>query len=226
VTRLTPLSATDAAFLHQETGAAHMSVGGLARFNGPGPTIEELRAHTLRRLHLIPRYRQRLVHPPAGIGRPLWSDDPDFDVAFHVRHEVLPAPGGDDELWDLFARVWAERIDRSRPLWELYLVEGLRDGQFAIIAKNHHALTDGISNIDVLNALWDLEPAPAPSDRDSDRAWEPEAESSAGERVTAGVSEAAGSAAALARGAADLVRHPRAAARLAARAVEGVAEVG
>src|ERR1700712_187146 len=151
-----------------------MHVGGLARFDGPGPTIDELRAHTLRRLHLIPRYRQRLVYPPAGIGRPMWADDHDFDVANHVRVEVLPEPGGDQELWDLYAQVWARRIDRARPLWELYLVEGLSDGRFAIIAKNHHALTDGISNIDVLNALWDLEPSPPPErDRDSDEAWSP-----------------------------------------------------
>src|SRR4051794_26658949 len=97
------LTATDAAFLHQEVGPAHMHVGGLARFDGPAPTVEELREHTLRRLHLIPRYRQRLVYPVAALGRPVWADDPGFDIARHVRHEVLDDPGGDQELWDLYA---------------------------------------------------------------------------------------------------------------------------
>src|SRR3954462_14671236 len=114
------LTALGAAFLHQEAGCGHMTVGGIATFDGPPPTIEQFRRHTLKRLHLIPRYRQRLRQAPAASGRPGGADDDHFHVPSHVRRAQLPADGGLDALWDLNAEVHAHRLDRSRPLWELY----------------------------------------------------------------------------------------------------------
>jgi len=165
------LTAMDASFLLQEVDCAVMTVGGIATFDGPAPSIDELRAHTLDRLHRIPRYRQRLRHIPGGAARPVWVDDDRFDVSYHVRHAGPPGGGGLDELWTLYADVHAHRLDPTRPLWEIYLVEGLPGGQFAIIARNHHALMDGVSNMDVLAALWDLEPSPPPAPDQPSEEW-------------------------------------------------------
>jgi len=202
-----------------------MSVGGLATFDGPAPTLEELRAHVGRRLDLIPRYRQRLKFPPLHSGRPLWADDQAFDIDYHVRRRVLEPPGGSRELWALHAEIFAARLHRDRPLWELYLVDGLRGGRFAIIAKNHHALTDGVSNIDVLDVLWDLS-ADAP-DRPGAGAdgWRPATPPSAAEVLGAGVRELIGGPLGLARAGASLAAHPVGTAERLVRGTQGVLEI-
>ncbi len=125
------------------------------------PAYDELTEHILSRLHLVPRYRQRLAFVPFGQGRPVWVDDPHFNVAFHVRHTALPSPGGDEQLKRLCGRIFSQALDRSRPMWELWLVEGLADDRFALLSKTHHALVDGISGVDIATVLFDTSPEPA-----------------------------------------------------------------
>jgi diacylglycerol O-acyltransferase / wax synthase len=158
------LTSVDAGFLHMEDAGAHMHIGALGVFAGPPPTGAEFRDHIASRLDRLPRYRQKLAHPPLGTGRPLWVEDPGFSLDFHVRHTALPTPGGDAELMTLVDRVVAQRLDRTKPLWEMWLVEGLADGRFAIIAKTHHAMIDGVSGVDLMTVLFDLTPDVAPAE--------------------------------------------------------------
>jgi diacylglycerol O-acyltransferase / wax synthase len=151
------LSALDAAFLHLETAATHMDVGAVAVFEGPAPSRDELVDRVRSRLHLMPRHVQR-VRVPRGIGRPEWVDDPAFDVERHVRRATLAAPGGDQELMDLAARAFSRGLDRSRPLWELWLVDGLAGGGFALISRTHHAMIDGIAGVELAQRLLDEPP--------------------------------------------------------------------
>jgi WS/DGAT/MGAT family acyltransferase len=138
------LTSIDAGFLHQEDGtAAHMHIGGLSIFNGPPPTEPELHEHIERRLTLLPRFRQKLAFPPLGSGRPLWVDDPSFNLRYHVRRTALPSPGNEEQLHRLVSRVFSQRLDRSKPLWELWVIEGLSGGDFGLMAKTHHAMVDG-----------------------------------------------------------------------------------
>jgi diacylglycerol O-acyltransferase / wax synthase len=162
--RLVParLTALDSSFLHLEDGGAHMHVAAVMTFDGPAPAYDELVEAIEARLHLVPRYRQRLAFVPLGQGRPRWVDDPHFNVGYHIRHTALPAPGSDQELKRLAARVFGQRLDRSKPLWEIWLVEGLDDDRFAILSKTHHALVDGVSGVDIVSVLFDTRPDPAP----------------------------------------------------------------
>jgi diacylglycerol O-acyltransferase / wax synthase len=155
------LTGLDSSFLHLEDGATHMHVAGAAILEGRAPAYDELIEHILSRLHLVPRYRQRLAFVPFGQGRPVWVDDPHFNVAFHVRHTALPRPGGDEQLKLLCGRIFSQALDRSRPMWELWLVEGLADDRFALLSKTHHALVDGISGVDIATVLFDTSPEPA-----------------------------------------------------------------
>jgi diacylglycerol O-acyltransferase len=155
------LTGLDSSFLHLEDGATHMHVAGAAILEGRAPAYDELIEHIVSRLHLVPRYRQRLAFVPFGQGRPVWVDDPHFNVAFHVRHTALPSPGGDQQLKRLCGRIFSQALDRSRPLWELWLVEGLADDRFALLSKTHHALVDGISGVDIATVLFDTSPDPA-----------------------------------------------------------------
>src|SRR3954469_25746972 len=166
------LSAVDAGFLHAEDGSdAHMHIGGLAILEGPAPSYEEFADHIASRLHLVPRYRQRVVHPPLQTGRPLWVDDRDFTISYHVRHTALPRPGTDDQLRRLVERIASQRLDRTKPLWEVWLIEGLEDDRFAVINKTHHALVDGVGGVDILTALFDLTPEGTPQQGGE---WRPE----------------------------------------------------
>ncbi len=170
------LSAVDAAFLHQEGSSTHMHIGGLAVFEGAAPSHAELLEHIRRRLHLVPRYRQRLAPAPLGLGRQRWVDDPRFNLEYHVRHTALPAPGDERRLRRLAARIFSQRLDRTKPLWELWMVEGLADedgeSRFALISKTHHSLVDGISGVDLMTMLFDLD-ADAPPTEPPDP-WVPE----------------------------------------------------
>src|SRR5438034_3232272 len=156
------LSPIDASFLHQEGPASHMHVGGPALFEGPPPSFDQFLVQIRSRLHLVPRYRQKLAHTAIDRGRPVWIDDPTFDLERHVRHAVLPAPGDWDQLSELTARIYSERLDRSKPLWELWFVDGLEDNRFALISKSHHALIDGISGVDLATVMLDIAPDPQP----------------------------------------------------------------
>jgi WS/DGAT/MGAT family acyltransferase len=156
------LTGLDSSFLHLERDSAHMHVAGCSVFEGEAPSHDELIAAIESRLHLVPRYRQRLAFVPLGQGRPVWVDDPHFKVRYHVRHTALPRPGGDAELKRLAGRVFSQALDRNRPLWELWLVEGLADGRFALLSKTHHALVDGVSGVDIATVLFDTSPDPLP----------------------------------------------------------------
>jgi len=156
------LTSVDAGFLHQEAGGAHMHIGGFCVFSGATPTEQQFRDHIASRLPQIPRYRQRIVQMPFGTGRPVWVDDPSFRLGYHVRHTALPSPGSSAQLLTLVSRILAQRLDRTKPLWELWLVEGLADDRFAVVAKTHHAMVDGVGGMDLMAALLDLEPDPAP----------------------------------------------------------------
>jgi diacylglycerol O-acyltransferase len=154
------LSGLDSSFLHLERDHVHMHVAAAMVLEGTPPSYEELLERIGSRLHLVPRYRQRLAFVPFGQGRPVWVDDPHFNIAFHVRHSALPAPGEELELHHLCGRVFSQALDRSRPLWELWLVEGLTGGRFALLSKTHHALVDGISGVEIATVLFDPSPTP------------------------------------------------------------------
>src|SRR5436305_10116453 len=156
------LTGLDSSFLHLERGGAHMHVAGCAVFEGSAPTHEELLEAIDSRLHLVPRYRQRLAFVPLGQGRPVWVDDPHFNLSYHVRHTALPSPGGEQQLRRLTGRVFSQALDRSKPLWELWLVEGLAEDRFALLSKTHHALVDGISGVDIITVLFDTSADPMP----------------------------------------------------------------
>ncbi len=155
------LSALDTTFLHLEDhGSAHMHVASVMVFEGAAPTADELIDHLVGRLHLVPRYRQRLAQVPFDQGRPVWTDDPHFNPRYHIRHTALPRPGDDATLQRLAGRLFSQRLDRSKPLWEMWLVDRLAGNRFAIIAKTHHALVDGVSGVDITSVLFDISPTP------------------------------------------------------------------
>jgi WS/DGAT/MGAT family acyltransferase len=154
------LTGLDASFLHMERAGAHMHVASTSIFEGEAPTHQEFRDHIGSRLHLVPRFRQKLRFVPLDQGRPVWVDDPHLNLDYHVRQTALPAPGSEEQLRNLAARIFSQQLDRSKPLWELWLVEGLRDNRFAIVGKSHHALVDGISGVDITTVLFDLDPEP------------------------------------------------------------------
>lgn len=156
------LTGLDSSFLHLERDAAHMHVAGCMIFAGSAPSYEEVVHQISSRLHLVPRYRQRLAFIPMNQGRPVWVDDPHFNVTFHVRHTALPQPGGEMELKRMAGRVFSQALDRTRPLWELWLVEGLEGDRFALLSKTHHALVDGVSGVDIATVLFDASPEPMP----------------------------------------------------------------
>jgi len=156
------LSGLDDSFLHLERDSTHMHVGACTIFAGSAPAYEEVVEQISSRLHLVPRYRQRLAFVPLQQGRPVWVDDPHFKVTYHVRHTALPRPGGEAQLARLAGRVFSQALDRARPLWELWLVEGFAEDRFALLSKTHHALVDGVSGVDIVTVLFDSSPDPMP----------------------------------------------------------------
>ncbi|HEX6697749.1 MAG TPA: wax ester/triacylglycerol synthase family O-acyltransferase [Solirubrobacteraceae bacterium] len=218
------LTAIDASFLHQEGPASHMHVGALALFEGPPPPFTEVLDALRGRLHLVPRYRQKLSVPPAGTGRPLWIDDPSFDIEYHVRHTALPRPGSEEQLLLLAGRIFSQQLDRSKPLWEMWMVEGLHEGGLALITKTHHALIDGIAGVDIAQVIFDLGPVPAEVPHPDD-AWQPRPEPSASEVLAAGALGLLRTGARTAAAAAALAARPGEALRSARVALEGVGEV-
>jgi diacylglycerol O-acyltransferase / wax synthase len=143
-----------------ERAGAHMHVASTSIFEGPAPTHAEFRDHIASRLHLVPRFRQKLRFVPLAQGRPVWVDDPHLNLDYHVRQTALPAPGSEEQLRNLAARIFSQQLDRSKPLWELWLVEGLHGDRFAIVGKSHHALVDGVSGVDITTVLFDLDAEP------------------------------------------------------------------
>ena len=169
------MSALDASFLHVEDAVSHMHIGSVGIFEGPAPPQDAVRAAIAAKLHLVPRYRQHVRFPPLALARPIWVDDRHFNLDYHVRRTALPAPGSDVELRTLVGRVMAQKLDRSKPLWEMWIAEGLGDGRWALVNKLHHCMVDGVSGTDLLSVIFDAEreappaealpwtPAPEPS---------------------------------------------------------------
>jgi diacylglycerol O-acyltransferase / wax synthase len=149
-----------------------MHVAGVMIFEGSPPPYDDLLEAIERRLGLVPRYRQRLAFVPLGQGRPRWVDDPHLNLRYHVRSTALPAPGSEQQLQDLAGRVFAQQLDRDKPLWEIWLVEGLEGDRFAVLSKTHHALVDGVSGVDIMSVLFDTSPDPA-APTDTGERWLP-----------------------------------------------------
>jgi WS/DGAT/MGAT family acyltransferase len=217
------LTAVDASFLTNESSASHMHIGAILVFEGPPPKYVDLVEHVRGRLDLVPRFRQRLVVPPLEAGRPLWADDVNFNLSYHIRHTALPEPGGEEQLRRLTGRVFSQQLDRSKPLWEMWLVQGLERDRFAILTKTHHAMVDGISGIDIGTVLFDLEPIPGPAP--SVDGWVPQREPTTAELVARGAVDAAAAPVKLIERAIAAARHPETAARRVGEALEGIGEV-
>ncbi len=218
------LSAIDASFLAQETAEAHMHLGAVTIFEGPAPAYEELVAHIRNRLHLVPRYRQKLAVPPMETGRPLWIDDSNFRLEYHLRHAALPAPGSEEQLRVLAARVHSQPLDRAKPLWEISLVEGLQDGRFALVSKTHHALVDGVAGVDLVTVLFDLV-AQAEPVTPAARPWSPQPEPSQAQMAMRGISGLAKAPFRLAERALEAAAKPKEALEATLDAAEGLGEI-
>jgi diacylglycerol O-acyltransferase len=165
------LTSFDTSFLANEKANGHMAIGALLMCEGSAPSEDDFLTHIRSRVHHLPRLRQRLLYPPLGLGTPFWVDYPDFDIHRHLRRISLPAPGSEGQFRDLVGELLAPPLDRSKPLWELILVEGFEDERFAIVYKTHHAMADGISAVDIGMLLFDVEPKAEPA-RD-EAPWEP-----------------------------------------------------
>ena len=207
------LSPQDSVFLHVEDDHQPLHVGALAYFEA-GPLrdaegrfdLERVRRRIASRLHLVPRFRKRIMTVPFDQGRPVWVDDEEFDLAYHVRLTAIPAPGSEAQVKLLMDRVQAQVLDRRRPLWELWFVDGVDDDRVALIQKTHHALVDGVSGIDVATVLLDLEPdtqdvEPPP--------WDPEPPPEASSLLVDSLVERASEPAELLRSARAALRVPR-----------------
>jgi diacylglycerol O-acyltransferase / wax synthase len=160
MSRFERLSVLDEMFLHLEGPDTHMHVGGVAVFDGPPPDYEEVLDAFRTRLHMVPRFRQKLALVPFGAGRPVWVDDTHFNLEYHIRHTALPSPGDAAKLKRLTARIMSQQLDRSKPLWEIWFAEGLSNDRFAIISKAHHCIIDGIAGADIMSVVMDLTPEP------------------------------------------------------------------
>jgi WS/DGAT/MGAT family acyltransferase len=153
------MSTTDAGFFFAESVNTPMHVGLVSVFEGPAPSYGDVVRLLLGKLPLVPRYRQRVRPVPLHLGRPLWVDDPHFQILYHVRHTAVPKPGGPEQMRNLAGRVLGQRLDLAKPLWEMWLVEGLEEGRWAIISKVHHCMVDGVAVTDLLQLIFDADPA-------------------------------------------------------------------
>jgi WS/DGAT/MGAT family acyltransferase len=206
------LSALDAEFLHLEDGVTTLHIGGVATFPGPMPSEAEFVALLESKLHRIPRYRQRVEGVPLDLGRPIWVDDPSYATTNHVHRTALAAPGDDAALCRLVGRVMGHQLDRSRPLWETWMVEGFEDGGWGLLFKVHHCMVDGVAGVGLLGAVLDVEPSEQVADPEP---WTPQPAPSGTERVLGAWAGAAAEVARLAGGIPDAVLHPQRSAQAA-----------
>ena len=168
------LTALDSSFLHLEDNQpSHMHVASVTIFDGPAPAYDEFVEGIAERLHLVPRYRQKLAFIPWGQGRPKWVDDPTFNISYHVRATALPPPGSEEQLRALAGRVFSQRLDRDKPLWEVWIAQGLEGDRFALLSKVHHSLVDGVSGADLMTVLFDVTPEPAVPPQVEGEVWQP-----------------------------------------------------
>ena len=213
--RLTP---ADALFLHLEDDNTHMHVASCTIFEG-SVDYQEAIHEVRRRLHLVPRFRQKLAFVPYGLERPTWVDDPHFNIEYHLRHTALPAPGTEEQLKNLAGRIMSQALDRTKPLWEIWLVDKLAGNRFAMIAKTHHCLVDGVSGADLTAVLLDLTKTPPDIE---EQPWEPEPEPNAAELIADALRERATEPVEMARGLRSALRTPRRLLKGVTDALEGV----
>jgi diacylglycerol O-acyltransferase len=167
------MSAIDSSFLHVENDITPMHIGGVSIFEGPPPRFEDLRAMVAGKLDLVPRYRQKVRFVPLAVGSPAWIDDPHFSLDYHMRHTAIPAPGSESQLRNMAARVFSQHLDRNKPLWELWAVEGLKEGRWALLSKVHHCMVDGVAATDLMSVMFSDS-----ADRSGAVRWSPEPEPS------------------------------------------------
>ena len=152
------MSPQDAMFLHVENDVTPMHIGGVSIFEGPPPPFEELRAMVEGKLDLTPRYRQKVRFVPLGMSEPVWVDDPHFNIDYHLRHSAVPAPGTETQLRATAARVFSQHLDRSKPLWEIWMVQGLDEDRWALLSKVHHCMVDGVAATDMMSLMFGERP--------------------------------------------------------------------
>jgi diacylglycerol O-acyltransferase / wax synthase len=216
------LTGLDSSFLHLEKDGAHMHVASTTLFEGPPPPYLEFRDHIESRLPLVPRFRQKVRFVPLGQGRPVWVDDPHLNLNYHVRHTALPPPGSEEQLRKIASRIFAQQLDRSKPLWEIWLIEGLRGGRFAIVGKTHHCLVDGVSGVDITTVLFDLEREPDGPPQEPEQ-WVPQPEPNDAQLLAEALVERTLSPREIVRSARRVLRGPR---RAISKAVDSLAAAG
>ena len=213
----------DAAFLALEDADPHagLHIGSVGIFEGPPPPHEDVLRGLDRKLPLVPRYRQRVRTVPLSLGPPVWVDDEEFDVRYHVRRTALPAPGSHELLQRLIGRVMSNRLDRDKPLWEAWVIEGLPDGRWALLSKIHHCMVDGVSGTDLLAVMLDISPdaqlLPA-------QVWQPEPAPSTTRLVVGAMAHQALEPVRLVPGLVQAARTPRSSVAASARFLRGVAQ--
>jgi WS/DGAT/MGAT family acyltransferase len=214
------LTALDSLFLHIEGANTHMHVGALILFDGPPPSYDDFLEYIRRRLSMVPRYRQKLAYPPISQGRPVWIDDPHFNLEYHIRQTGMPAPGDDRQLKRLVGRLMSQQLDRNKPLWEMWVVEGLEGGRFAIVSKTHHCMVDGISGVDLASVIldWSETPTEVPPDD-----WKPGPPPSRATLLAELAKDTVGNAADIARSVKEAAQHPN---ELMQKVIEGAGALG
>ena len=166
--RLSPL---DSSFLAIEDGVSHMHIASIGIFEGPAPRHDDFVSMIAGKLRHVPRYRQVVERVPADLSRPVWVDDLHFNIGYHVRHTALPDPGGEHELRQLVGRIMSQQLDRSKPLWEIWMIDGLEGGRWAMASKTHHCMVDGVSGTELLSVIMDVSPEVVPPEA---AAWDPQ----------------------------------------------------
>ena len=217
------LTSFDTSFLANERSNGHMAIGALLMCEGTPPSEEDFLVHIRSRVHHLPRLRQRLLYPPLGLGTPFWVDYPEFDIHQHLRRVTLPSPGTESQFHDLVGELLAPPLDRSKPLWELILVEGFEDDRFGIVYKTHHAMADGISAVDIGMLLFDVEAKSEPVREEAP--WTPAESPSRAALVGQAGSGIFATLARLGRWLRRALREPRRARRRTADGIAGVWEV-
>lgn len=201
------LSPQDASFLHIENDVNNMAIASLAIFEGPAPGYDELLALFDSKLHRVPRYRQTVRFVPFDLGRPLWVDDPHFNLRYHVRHTAIPPPGSDEQVRNLMGRVMSQQLDRDKPLWEVWIAEGIGGGErWGLISKNHHCMVDGVAGTDLLTVILDDDPEAQTAEAEP---WEPETQPARRQLLASALRERLTSPYEMARSVRSALRTPR-----------------
>jgi WS/DGAT/MGAT family acyltransferase len=201
------MSPQDASFLHIENRVNPMSIASMAIFEGPAPEYDEMLKLFESKLHRVPRYRQTVRFVPLDLARPLWVDDPHFNLRYHVRHTAIPHPGSEEQVRNLMARVMSQRLDRDKPLWEVWIADGLDGGKrWAVLSKVHHCMVDGVSGTDLLTIIMDDSPDPEPIEPEP---WDPERQPQPRELLATAARERLTSPYEIARSLRSALRAPR-----------------